>query len=361
MSDYRKIMLEAFKSKAKPTMYLASKANVVITKATEFEIDIVRGKETYAVDIVQGAGSRSNDKSRFTTKVYSPLYYDESYTITAMELQKRIPGMTVYQAAQQDYSADLAALLTDKQALIQDKEIRAVEIMARDALFSGVITMHNGVQVDFKKKGTHDVNPGVKWNAANGIPLTNLEAACNLCREDGLVDDMVFELTVADDVVEALKANAQFVAKANLRHVQNVMMGMPQPAKMGAVFHGIFSAGPYTIELWSYPQRYEVPMGFGLAGEGTKKAYIPSGKALLVPKNGIRFDLVYGGIPQVVPQVDPILQGFGLNGSLTIVEGDYVPYAYVDWRKQCIEAGVRTNPLFIPHQIDGFVTLNTLI
>ena len=361
MADYKKIMLEAFKQKANPTMFLAGMARPKITKAVDIEIDVVRGRRTHAVAIKMGTGSRMNDLSQFTTKTYQPVFYDEAYSITAMELQKRLPGMTVYQAESSSYAEDLAALITDKQSLVQDKEVRAIELQASTAMFDGKITnLPGGLEVDFQKKATHDIQPTNKWSASNGVPLTNIQAGCDLCRKDGMVEDMVFELVVADDVIEALLGNAQFVSKANLRHVTNVNIGMPMQ-RAGGVFHGVFSAGPYTIELWSYPQVYEVPTGFGLSGEGTLKPYIPSAKALLKPKSGIRFDLVYGGIPQVVPQVDPILSGFGLNGSLTIVEGDFVPYAYVDWRKQCIEAGVRTNPLFIPHQIDGFVTFKVLV
>jgi hypothetical protein len=356
-------MLEAFKQKASPALYFASKAKKTITKAAKFEIDVVRGRETYAVDIVMGGGSRSNDKSRFTTKEYTPLFYNESYEITAMELQNRIPGMTVYQAASMDYSDDLVALITDKQQCIQDKIVRAIELQARDALFDGQISPigQKDTTIDFKKKTAHNVAPSKKWSASDGVPLTDIQAGADLCRENGLVDDMTFELTVADNVVEVLLANAQFSDKANLRHIQNVDMGMPRPEKKGATFHGYFSAGPYTIELWSYPQRYEIPEGFGLDDEGTKAPYIPNGKAILMPKNGIRFDLVYGGVPVVSNQVDPSLAALGLNGSLGIAEADFLPYAYLDFRKECISAGIKSNPLFIPHQIDGFMTFNNLV
>lgn len=362
MAEERTIMLRMFEQKAKPTMYLASDAQVQKTLANEFEIDIVRGNETFAVDVTPGAGSRSNKKSRYTTKTYNAPAYNESYPVTAEELNKRLPGQTKYEAAGDAYSTTLAAYMSDKQILMQEKIVRAIELQARDAYFDGKIVTHNGDEIDFKKKATHNVTPSAKWSAATGAPLDDLEAACQLIRKDALISTTRFRLTVADDVVEALKANDQFVEKANLRHVQNIDMGMPTDVNTdGATFHGIFSCGSYIIELWAYPQFYDVPTGFGLANEGTKQPYIPSGKSLLKPAAGSRYDLIFGGVPVVSDQVDPRLTSMGLTGTLNLAETDFYPYARLDRRAECIEVGVKSRPLFIPHDIDSFVTFDTLV
>jgi len=362
MAEKRKVMARLFEQKARPTMFLASHATVMTTLAESIEVDIVRGKETFAVDVTPGAGGRGNKKSKYTTKEYVPPMYNEFYSLTAQELQKRLPGQTAYDAASDAYQTTLFAMISDKQALMQEKELRAIELQARDAFFSGKIVLNNSDEIDFKKKATHDVAPTKEWSDAAGVPLDDVEAACQLCRTDGLINASRFKLIVADDVIEVLKANVQFKAKADLRHVQNVDMGMPTDFNSeGAGFQGIFSAGSYTIELWSYPQFYEIPVGFGLANGGTKQPYIPSGSALLMPASGLRLDLWFGGVPQVATQVDGELSALGLTGTLNVVEADFVPYAYLDDRKECIECGVKTRPLFVPHQIDGFVTFNTLV
>jgi len=361
-NEKRTVMARMFEQKMKPTLFLASHATPQTTLASSIEIDIVRGLETFAVDIVPGAGGRGNKKTRYTTKEYTPPMYNEFYNITAEELMKRLPGQTKYDAADSAFQATLLAIITDKQAMMQDKELRSIELQARDAMFDGTITLHNGDVIDFKKKTTHTISPTYKWNASTGVPLTDLEAACALCRKDGKIGASRFKLVVADDVVEALIANAQFIAKANIRHIENVQMGMPTDINAdGATFHGVFSAGSYTIELWAYPQFYTVPVGFGLANEGTMQPYIPSGKALLLPATGLRMDLWYAGIPQVVNQVDSVLAGMGLTGTIGMVEADFVPYARLDDRSESIEAGVKTRPLFVPHQIDGLCSFDTLV
>jgi len=361
-NEKRTVMARLFEQKTKATNFLASFAEVMMTRAESIEIDIVRGKETYSVDIVPGAGSRSSKKTRYTTKEYVPPFYNESGSITARDLQKRLPGQNQYAAADTEYKATLAALITDKQAMKQEKIIRSIELQARDAMFTGAITLHNGDVIDFKKKATHGITVADKWNATNGVPLTDIQAGCDLIRKDGKIGGTNFRLILADNVVEALIANAQFKDKANLRHVENVKMGMPgQMNPEGATPHGIFSAGPYIIEIWSYPQFYDVPEGFDLANEGTSQPYIPAGEALLLPSTGIRMDLMYAGIPTLVPQTDPGLTAMGLSAIPNTVEADFVPYAYTDDRKECIEYGVKSAPLFVPHQIDGLVTFDTLV
>lgn len=360
-NERRTVMARLFEQKSKPTSYLASHATPMKTRADLIEIDIVRGINTYAVDITPGAGSRSNKKSRYTTKEYKPPMYDESETLTAQDLQKRLPGQTKYQAGDAEYQATLAAIITDKQMPLQDKQVRSIELQARDAMFDGQITLHDGDVIDFKKKASHSISVANKWNTTNGTPLDDIEGACQLCVKDGKIGATRFKMTVADDVVESLKANAQFVSKANLRRVSDVQMAISDVNSEGAVLHGEFSAGSYVIELWAYPQFYQVPEGFGLANEGTQQPYIPSGKALIMPATGIRLDLWFAGIPILANQVDPELAAMGLTGMPDTIEADFHPYAYTDDRKQCIELGVRSRPLFVPHQIDGLATLDTLV
>jgi hypothetical protein len=358
----RKTMVRMFKQKASPTQFLSSLAEVQTTLAVEIEIDIKRGRELFAVDITPGAGSRSNKSTRYTTKKYVPPTYNESDAITAEELQTRLPGMHAYDAGSQPYQAALAALVTDRQADLQDKIIRSIELQARDAIFSGTITLQNGDTIDFKKKATHAITPAVKWDQDTATILEDLAAGCALCRKDGKINASTFSLIVADDVIEVIKKNPDFVERADLRRVDNVDLMMPSDINTeGSVFHGQFAAGSYKINLWTYPQFYEVPEGFGLANEGTLQPYIPSAGAALLPPN-LDMRLWYAGVPTVVNQVDSQLAGMGLtDGTLSIVETDFHPYAFLDNRMESVEFGVKSKPLFVPVAIDGFVTYETVL
>lgn len=72
-------------------------------------------------------------------------------------------------------------------------------------------------------------------------------------------------------------------------------------------------------------------------------------------------DLWYGGVPVVVNQVEPRLAAMGLSGTIDTVETDFHPYARLDDRDECIECGVKTRPLFVPHQIDGLATFTAVL
>ncbi|MFI4894430.1 MAG: major capsid protein [Phycisphaerales bacterium JB058] len=362
-NQVRTVLDRLFKDGAKPTMFLSSFASVRKTSAAAIAVDILRNKEEYAVDIIPGAGSRSNKKARWTTKEYIPPLYSESDSLTAQELQKRLPGVNAFDQSDMSYATQAIKIASDKQIDLQDKILRAIELQARDAYFSGQIELLNGDTIDFKKKTTHGITPTTDWADATGTPLDDISDACALIRKDGLVQANRYRLIVADDVVEVLKANAQMVEKANLRRVNNVEMDRVSDINdLGAVRHGEFDAGRYIIELWTYPQFYDVPEGFGFANEGTKQPYIPSGEALLLPAGGIDLRLWFAGVPTMLNQVEP--EAAAAVGGLsvpTLAEADFVPWIIGDDRKKCIELGVDSAPLFVPVQIDGFCTFDTLL
>lgn len=362
-NEKRTLMDELFKEQVRPTLFLSSRAKVKTTLATEIEFDVVRGTEEYAVDITPGAGSRSNKKSKFTTKTFVPPTYNESYPFTAVELEKRLPGFNKYAMSSVSYGASLVSMLSGKQADLKDKILRSIELQARDAYFDGVITLSDGTTVDYNKKTTHDIKPGVKWNNAAGTPLTNIAAACALCRSDGKIGANEFDLIVADNVLQALLSNPQFVDNADVRRIDRAKISGPSAInEAGATYHGTFSAGSYVINLWAYPQVYTVPVGYGFANEGTNQPYIPGAKALLIP-TVLDLRLWFGGVATITDQVDPALESLGIMGGSmpSIVEADFVPYGYIDKRKKSLEVGVESRPLFVPVQIDGFCTFNTLV
>jgi hypothetical protein len=69
------------------------------------------------------------------------------------------------------------------------------------------------------------------------------------------------------------------------------------------------------------------------------------------------FRMVYAGLTQLVP--DPRMSMFGLTMRPTITRGKYLTYFREDVQAQCIIVGVRSAPLPIPVQIDGYAYLNT--
>jgi hypothetical protein len=124
------------------------------------------------------------------------------------------------------------------------------------------------------------------------------------------------------------------------------------------------SAGSYKFQVWTYPQFYEVPTatelgGITLPNAGTIVPYIPEDKVIVLPSSDrIDLKLLYGGIPEVVNRNDPrIASPDGLSVANT--RASFLPYKLVDQKAVSVNVGVRSAPLCVPRQIDGFSVIDT--
>ncbi|MCK4959716.1 MAG: major capsid protein [Planctomycetes bacterium] len=355
----KRTMLEAFKQKKAPTMFLSGFFRTPprnITRGKTVVIDVKRNDESIAVDIVRGTNGRMNENKRFSTKEYEPPVYDEWSPFAEDELMSRAPGQTEY--ADPEWTAEFIARVTDDQAINQEKILRSIEKQAADAFFTGTVILINNDTVDFKQKATHNFTTAVDWDAAGGLPLDDIGAAIVLNRKDGKVESDI--TLMGDQAFLDFLSNAQVEKFANFRRVDRVDIRPPVMNTEGAAFHGTFSVGSHTMQLWTYPQYYLVPVGFGLANEGTLVPYVPTDKVLVLSSTA-RYDLVYAGIPQLVNRVDPQLTSLGITSVPSMVATDFNPYAVVDDTAVSIKTGVRSAPLCIPTQIDSYTVIDTKI
>lgn len=356
VSLYRKSMIFLMERIAPTAGFLSSFAQTPpenIFNSETVEIDIVRNKMSYAVDIVPHTGARFNKNTKYTTKEYTPPAYKEAFTLTGKDLQYKPAGVNPYDASKVGYVAQAVETMMKNNRVSAQKIKYAIEKQARDAYFSGKITLINGDEIDFNKKTTHAITPSVKWDNASGKPVDDLTNACDVIRTDAMLGASTFDLILEDTVLNALLDNAQVKERGNYRRIDLVNISMPQGMNSeGATFHGVMSAGSNTINLWTYNAKYEIPTGFGLDDEGTKENFIPQGEGLLIAR-GVRFDIVYGGIPQIVDYE---------NVALPIPQAEkMLPFIYVDRENQVVKYGLESRPLFIPTEIDGFATFKSML
>ena len=358
----KKTMLRAFRQKKAPTMFLASWFKTSpqdIFKSLTCVIDVKRNNEMIAVDVVRGTDGVHNKNNRFTTKEYAPPFYDEYFSYFADELNKRMPGNHEYENP--DYIPQLIALMTDDQVISQEKILRAIEKMAADTLLTGKIVLINGDTIDFKQKTTHNFDAAIDWDeASTAKPWVELEKAATLNRKDGKTTSKI--VVAGENAMVWLLDATKMQTRLNFRRADLVDIKPPGMNADGAVFHGMITAGAYNLQLWTYPQFYEIPTDAELGlpsgtvtNAGTTQPYIPLDRVLVLPEPGaIDLRLVYAGIPTVVNQTDPAINGLGLPAVPATVRTDFHPYALLDTQKSCIKAGVKSSPLTIPTQIDGW-------
>lgn len=352
MDFTRRALADVFKKKAKPTMFLSSmfqspESNKKDT--VEIVVDIKRNGERIAIDVVRGTGGRNNVNKRFTTKTYTPPTYNEAGNYNENERLQRALGKTEYD---ENTMADVIAAITDDQVDLQDTILRAIEKQAADAFFTGTVVLINSDTLDFKQKGTHKITPSPVWSDANGLPLDDLQGGGTLNRKDGQTTTKDF--IMGENCWKLLKNNAQFQKFADFRRVDQINVRPPVMNSDGANFHGTLTIGEYVINLWTYPQFYFVPMGFGLANEGTLVPYIPTNKGWL-GTIGARFDLYFAGIAKLVP-ADPRLVAFGIQQIPQTMKGDFHTYGYTDIPGKNVIYGVESAPLIVPTDLDTYCT-----
>ncbi|MCK5606234.1 major capsid protein [Candidatus Pacearchaeota archaeon] len=356
----KRTMLEVFKQKASPTMFLSSwfkTGTRDMFRSSKCVIDIKRNQEKIAVDVVRGTGGRMANNKRFTTKEFIPPVYDQYSAYSEEELNNRMPGKTEYENP--DYMSELLAIVTDDMVENQDTILRAIEKQASDALFTGSITPVNGTIIDFKQKATHQHAAALAWSSSSSLPWDDISAACVLNRKDGKIMSNRFIALFADDAWSQYETRLLATGRLDTLNDSAISLIAPVMNTSGAVFMGTIKCGPYMLEAWTYPQFYQVPAaaeigGIVLPNAGTTVQYVPAERVLIIPPaSAIDLRLVYAGIPELKSRVE---DGFRLP---VIQAGDFHPYFFTDDKTVSSEAGIRTAPLCIPTQIDGFTIIDT--
>lgn len=358
----KRVMLEAFKQKANPTLFLSQWFRTTerdIFRSRKAVIDIKRNLEEIAVDIVRGTNGRLNNNKRFTTKEYIPPIYDEYMAYNEEELNERMPGDTEY--VNPEYVSQFLAILTDDQIELRDLILRAIEKQAADTLVTGVVPLINGDTIDYKQKATHNFAANPVWSNSGGLPIGDFITSCELNRKDGKVNTGDFVALFGSTAYENfLLRNEGAGLRFDVRNAKLADITQPVRNTSGASFHGTFSAGSWALQIWTYPQYYKVPTGYGLPNEGTLVPYIPDDKVIVIPAaSAIDLRLLYAGIPSLVRRVDPRLQAIGLDRVPANIRTDFHPYAHVDNEANDIKVGVRSAPLTVPTQIDGWTVIKT--
>lgn len=348
---FRIAMMETFKKKIAPTNFLSSmfQSPDVNKSDTRFiDVHVKRNGEEMAVDVLRESGGRGNINKRFTRKRYEPPFYNEWANTNASERLLQIFGKTEYDA---ETIADVIAAITDDQALMQDKIIRAIEKQAADAFITGTVPLINYDTIDFKQKTSHKITPPTAWSNSAGVPIDDLADGAKLIRIDGqtTTTDAIF----GEDAFKLFFNNNQVKAKADFRRVDQINVRPPVMNSEGANFHGTVSIDEYVINIWTYPQYYIVQTGYGLPNEGESVPYIPADKVWLGNFN-TRHDLYYAGVEKLVTMSDPRLSEIGFTAFPQTMRGDFHPYAIVDTLGQNTIYGVKSAPLCVPTDIDSF-------
>ena len=351
----RKAMEVGFDLKQKPSMFLSNLFKKKQLKGIKVELQgrVVEGY--YSVDVKLGTGGRYNSLDEYEKRDFIVPEYNDIASLTEEDVFKAQFGQTEY-----DQTANIINAINDGQEIFSDKQRRAEEKQASDALFEGRIVLAGGNKIDFKKKATHKKSvSSAKWNTAGGDPIQVIQDLIALCLADGKISTSEWNLVFEDKGLNAFLGNAKVKENGNWNEgIKRTDINMPVESTPGAMFHGRISAGSYLVNIWSYNEKYTVPKGYGFAHEGEQFGYIPSGCAALLPMNP-NFVKYYGAINNTNAPTTP---GIGGN-KLELIEREQLPYAYdvLDDGSATTKYGVKSRPLCVPVEIDSFATIHDIV
>lgn len=349
--------VEMFKKKGKPSKFMTDFfKDRGATTQEKIQIDIVRGEERVAIDVLPGSGPNGSKKLQpYTSKEYLTPAYDESYTMTAGEIKTRLAGQNAFQKA--DINARVSQFFRDAMVDGQDRIDRSVELQAVEILTTGLLTFENTDSLDFKAKAAHFTDVTTVWSNVAAKAIDDIERIAREIRQDSLsVPDLVI---MGSNSIKEFLRQTETKDIINFRRAKLIDIVTPRPssAEKGATFHGFIVAGPYELQLWSYPQ-YFVTSADGVEPV-TKAEYLNPNKVIVMDSKA-RLDRWYGNIARFA---DGNLEGAQKVGFGSIMSTNKpvrsAPYVFMGNRGQSIEVGVRSRPLCIPTDLDSFGCLTT--
>lgn len=344
--QFTKAVAAVYKEKVPAPSFLRSFfPNAAPTAARLVSVFVQRGTEKVAVDVARGSQGNRNQWSKSTEKIFEPLYYRENFDITQLQFYDRYWGSAKDGSISDSVFATLANSVAENQAELVAKIERSIEVMCAGILKSGKILSFaggTGIEIDFKRKSDSIVDPGAYWGTDATDPFAQLEAGCVFLRQVGKAGGRVFDAILGQDAINALKKNAIFRERQKLFNASwdNVIPARAEAT--GASFHGWVEAGPYIVNLWSYPEYFQDP-----DNDGEMTAYVDPKYVYLLPQKP-NFRTEFAAPPQVV-----------MPGQAPKV-GQFIFTEYMSPDKRSHVYDVESCPLPVPVAIDQIYTLKAI-
>lgn len=334
---FRKNLIAVYQSKIQPSKFLGSFFKENISDGLEVSIGVERDSEKIAVDVVRGTDGNRNIFSNTTEKIFIPPYYREYFDITNLDFYDRLwkaSSISDTAFAQLVYSG------ARKMEALQAKIDRTYELQRAQILQTGVLLYDQGM-IDFKRKAASLVDPGAGnyFAGASVNPFAMFEAGATFLRTQGKAGGAVINAIMGSQAFTDLMNNAAFKERQNYFSMKLDNVHPPQRDSQGAVLMGSVSAGSYQINIWTYPQYYD------LAGVSTP--YIDPKKVIMIPENP-DFVMAYAATPQL------------LEPGQAPETGAFIFTEFTDEKRRTREYHVESAGMPIPVAIDQIYTFKAV-
>lgn len=332
---FTKKLIAVYKEKIPVTNFLRTFFPTVESPTLEISIEVQRGFEKTAVDVERGADGNRNTFGKSTEKIFQPPMYREYFDSTKLQLYDRLYGATsIDDAIFAAYINDVA----DHTMQLQNKIERSYELQCAEVLEFGTVTTTKQDVINYARKPASFVNPGSGNYFANAStdPFKQIEDICTFLRQVGKSGGARFNALCGGTALNHLLNNTIFQKRQNLFNMSLDVVKSPQMAASGASYHGTITCGSYLVDLWAYPQYYD------LAGVSTP--YLNDKKVIVIPQV-TNFKLAFAAVPQLLkPNTMPRMGAFIID-------------EYVDERAASRDIDVKSCGLAVPVAVDQIATL----
>ncbi len=324
-----------------PTSFLQSFFPAVEYSTLKISIEVERGFEKVAVDVERGSEGNRNDFSKSTEKQFIPPYFREWFDKTDLDLYDRLfGGSTIDMGIFQQLLEDVA----EKTVILQKKILRAYELQCAQVLETGIVTLNEGTNIDFKRKAASKVDvdaAGDYWTVSTANPYNDLEDGGNFLRQVGKSQGGVINAIYGSEAWRAFEANDEVQARSDIRNFSMDSLRMPQRNSVGATLLGVSAAGSFEIRHWVYNEYYD-------DASNTSTPYLNPKKVILLPENP-RFKMAFAAVPQLIDEENP-----------TPKKGAFVLDDYKDKKKATHEYHVKSAGVPIPTAVDQIYTMQVV-
>jgi hypothetical protein len=343
---FTKKLVAVYKERTTPTSFLRSFFKVDESNTKQISIEVQRGTEMIAVDVERGTEGNRNSFDKSTEKLFVPPYYREFFDATDLDFYDRL--FTQSGTVDGNTFGVWLRQVADKIMRLQEKIERAYEVQCSQVLLTGIVTLKNGINIDFKRKATSLVALAAadRWSAGTSNPYTTLEDAANFVRKEGKATGTIYNVIMGSDAYTNFLNNTEVKERADIRRVSLDAIRMPQKNAAGGVLHGEVAAGPYVFRIWTYPEYYDTKTTKG-------NDYIDPKKIIVMPE-APKFVLAFGAVPQLIGKKAGV--GAGMAGK----KGQYLIGEYLDERNSAHIMDIKSAGVAIPVGVDMIYTAQVL-
>lgn len=338
---FTKKLLDVYQERIRPKSFLRSFFPSTFSPTKMVSVEVERGFEKVAVDVVRGSEGNFNRFAKSTEKIYEPPMWREYFNATELDIYDRVLGSQGSDNSQ--LFAELLNQVGDRIGQLQDKIERAKEIQCAQVLQNGIVTMVNGDNIDFKRKPTSivdlNIGTGGGYFYNNSDAFAQFANAAKFLRTVGKCADFTFLAIFGQTAFADFMANTKVLARQNLFNMSLDTILPPQLGTTGGAFHGTITAGVYRIQLWSYPDYYDNTSGISTP-------YIDDNKVVVLPPKP-RFKFAHCLVPQLV---DP-------GTTRAPQKGEWVYGDFIDNRNAKHDFDVQTCGVPVPVAIDQIYTM----